>query len=212
MPPPRVLIAEDHALVREGLRELLSADFDVVDVVADGRALLEVARRAQPDVIVLDIRMPELNGLEAARQIHQLSPGSRLIFVSALNKPDDVREAFRAGAVGFVDKCSTSSHLFAAICAASTGRRYLSLPLTPELEAVLAETLPAEPHRGPLTRRQREVLQLVAEGHTARAIAAKLELSQKTVEYHKACVMRVLGLQTTAELTRYAIEHGVAGS
>ena len=211
IPLPRVLVAEDHALVREGLRQLLSADFDVVDVVADGRALLDVAARVQPDVILLDIRMPEMNGLEAARQLRQLSPKSRLVFVSALNKPEDVREAFRAGAVGFVDKCSDSSHLFAAIGAAAVDRRYLSLPRTPELEVILAETTPVGPHREPLTKRQREVLQLVAEGHTARAIAAKLGISRKTVEYHKTCVMRVLRLQTIAELTRYALEYGVAG-
>ncbi|HEY0135922.1 MAG TPA: response regulator transcription factor [Nannocystis sp.] len=205
---PSVLIAEDHTLVREGLRLLLSPECRVLDAVSDGRLLLEAAERLQPDIILIDIAMPGLNGLEAARQLGGLCPESRLVFVTSRVERSYVREAFAAGAVGYVTKSSASRELLSAIRVVIAGRRYLSPGLSLTLEDVLDEA----PAPDPLTTRQREVLQLVAEGRTARQIAEALHISRKTAEFHKSRLMQVLRLHSTAELTRYALEHGVAGS
>jgi DNA-binding NarL/FixJ family response regulator len=213
---PRLLIAEDHTLVREGLRMLLADDVDVVETVEDGRSLLAAAERLQPDVILLDISMPLLNGLDAARQLAQVSPGSKLIFVTMHADPAYVRQAFRAGARGYVIKSAVSSQLVTAIEEVVAGRRYISPIPGAELTDLLSEE-PA-PKGAPgelsdnLTPRQREILQLVAEGRTAREIAVVLAISRKTVEFHKASIMRLLGLRTTAELTRYALAHGIIAS
>ncbi len=211
---PRVLIAEDHTLVREGLRVLLESDVDVVETVEDGRALVASAERLRPDVILLDISMPLLNGLDAARQLAQVSPDSKLIFVTMHADPAYVRQAFRAGARGYVVKSSASAALVAAVRAVVAGRRHIS-PASPELADLLVEGSPVEAPGAAevLTPRQREILQLVAEGRTAREIAAVLGISRKTVEFHKASIMRLLALRTTAELTRYALARGIiAGS
>lgn len=211
---PRVLLAEDHTLVREGLRQLLAENLDVLDAVEDGRALLQAAERLQPDAILLDISMPQLNGLDAARQLARVSPRSKLVFVTMHADPAYVHEAFRAGASGYVVKSSASGDLVAAVRAVLAGSRYLSPALLDEHRELLAETLPpSAPGKlsDTLTGRQREVLQLVAEGRTAKEIAAVLTISRKTVEFHKSSVMRLLGLRTTAELTRYALDHGIIG-
>ena len=201
--------------MREGLRMLLAGELDIVDTVEDGRALLGAAERLQPDVILLDISMPLLNGLDAARQLAKASPTSKLVFVTMHADPAYVRQAFRAGASGYVVKSSASSHLTEAIAEVLAGRRYIS-PI-PGVE--LAEVLSGEPQESgegelsdALTPRQREILQLVAEGRTAREIAVVLGISRKTVEFHKASIMRLLRLRTTAELTRYAMAHGIIAS
>jgi len=214
-PRPRVLIAEDHTLVREGLRILLAGELDIVDTVEDGRALLGAAERLRPDIILLDISMPLLNGLDAARQLAQVSPNSKLVFVTMHADPAYVHQAFRAGAAAYVVKSSASSHLIEAIQEVLAGRRYIS----PIPGAELSHLLSGDPKAGAagelsdaLTARQREILQLVAEGRTAREIAGVLGISRKTVEFHKASIMRLLRLHTTAELTRYAMAHGIIAS
>jgi DNA-binding NarL/FixJ family response regulator len=211
---PRVLIAEDHTLVREGLRILLSGEVEVVDTVEDGRALLSAAERLKPDVILLDISMPLLNGLDAARQLAQAKSTAKLVFVTMHADPAYVRQAFRAGASGYVVKSSASAHLTEAIHEVVAGRRYISpIPGTD-----VADLLTGDPSSeggelsDNLTPRQREILQLVAEGRTAREIAGVLGISRKTVEFHKASIMRLLRLRTTAELTRYAMAHGIIAS
>jgi DNA-binding NarL/FixJ family response regulator len=219
---PRVLIAEDHTLVREGLRVLLADTVEVVDAVEDGRALLAAAERLRPEVIVLDISMPLLNGLDAARQLAKVSPTSKLVFVTMHADPAYVRQAFRAGARGYVVKSAVSSQLVAAIAAVLAGERYLSPIPGVDLAEVLSDAPPGPDAPGQagaqgelsdnLTPRQREILQLVAEGRTAREIAVVLAISRKTVEFHKASIMRLLGLRTTAELTRYALAHGIIAS
>jgi DNA-binding NarL/FixJ family response regulator len=214
LPRPRVLLCEDHTLVREGLRQLLAGSLDVVGALADGRALLQVAEQLQPDLVLMDITLPQLNGLDATRQLARVSPNSKVVFVTIHADPAYVREAFRAGASGYVVKTAACADLLAAVAEVLQGRRYLS----PEVAAANSDLLVGDP-RSPqpgklsdtLTSRQREVLQLVAEGRTAREIAAVLTISRKTVEFHKASIMRLLGLHTTAELTRYALEHGIVG-
>lgn len=210
---PRVLIAEDHTLVREGLRRLLAPEFTVLDAVADGRILIGVAERLQPDVILVDISMPGLNGLESARQLGRLCPRSHIVFVTAHADPTYAREAFRAGAKGYVIKSAASAELRAAIREVVAGRRYLAEALVPDSDTIFtSDPAVSGPLPPGLTPRQREVLQLVAEGHTAQSVAEALGISRKTAEFHKAGLMRALGLQSTAELTRYALEHGVIGS
>lgn len=204
---PRVLLAEDHTLVREGLRQLLAEQLDVLDAVPDGRALLAAAEQLAPDVVLVDISMPRLNGFDAARLLSKSCPESKVIFVTMHADPDYVREAFRAGARGYVVKSAVSAELVTAVHSVLRGRLYVSRTIDVSLEGLLAPV--GSKLSDSLTVRQREVLQLVAEGRTAREIADTLGISHKTVEFHKASIMRLLGLHTTAELTRYALDHGI---
>ena len=207
---PRVLLADDHALVSAGIGKLLENDFDLIGTVSDGRALVAAARDRNPDVILLDISMPLLNGFEAARQIRTYSPDAKLIFVTVHSDTPYVIEAFRAGASGYVLKRSAAAELLTAVHQVLDNHVYL----TPLIRAAaVADFLKAPSEQSPLlSKRQREVLQLVAEGHSAKEIAKSLKISSKTVEFHKGLIMKKLDLHSTAELTRYAIENGIAGS
>ena len=198
-----MLLAEDHLLVREGLRQLLGEHVEVVGTVGDGRSLLAAVDELRPDVVLLDISMPQLNGLDAAQQLRRTAPGVRVIFVTMHADPDYVQAAMRTGASGYVVKSAASTELLAAIAAAMKGAIHVS----PQFADVVAGPRAADP----LTQRQREVLQLVAEGRTAREIAEILGVSRKTVEFHKSSIMRLLALRSTAELTRYALDHGLLG-
>jgi DNA-binding NarL/FixJ family response regulator len=206
----RVLLADDHALVSAGISKLLENDFDLIGTVADGRALVAAVRERHPDVILLDISMPVLNGLEAARQIRKDSPTAKLIFVTVHSDTPYVIEAFRAGASGYVLKRSAAAELLTAVHQVLDNNVYL----TPLIRgAAVEDFLKAPTEQGPiLSKRQREVLQLVAEGLSAKEIAKNLKISSKTVEFHKGLIMKKLDLHSTAELTRYAIENGIAGA
>lgn len=207
---PRVLLADDHALVSAGFAKLLENDFDLIGTVSDGRALVAAVRNRNPDVILLDISMPLLNGFEAARQIRTHSPGAKLIFVTVHSDTPYVIEAFRAGASGYVLKRCAASELLTAVHQVLDNNVYLT-PLI--RSAAVDDFLKAPSEQGPiLSKRQREVLQLVAEGHSAKEIAKGLKISSKTVEFHKGLIMKKLDLHSTAELTRYAIENGIAGN
>lgn len=209
---PRVLLAEPHTLVREGMRNLLTGHVQVVGDVADGRALLAAASRLQPDIILLAIALPGLNGLDVARQLNRLCPHTRAIFVTMHAEPAFVREAFRAGAAAYVIKTAGFTEVLHAVHEVIAGRRYLCKTVGPDLATLLSETAPAAGALSDkLTTRQREVLQLVAEGRTAQQAAEVLHISRKTVEYHKASLMRSLGAHSCAELTRYAFAHGMIG-
>lgn len=203
---PRVLLADDHTLVREGLVRLLAAELEIVGAVADGRALVTAAEQCQPDVVLIDVTMPLLNGFDAARQLQRACPRARIIFVTVHAEPDYVQEAFRAGAHGYVAKAAASSELLLAVRRVLAGGTFVSPGLVYEPRSGAAEEGLAG---GELSSRQREVLQLVAEGRPTREIGDILGISRKTVEFHKARLMRVLGLRTVAELTRYAVEHGL---
>lgn len=199
---PRILLADDHTLVVAGFRKLLEPEFEIVATAEDGHALVRRALALEPDVILLDISMPLLNGIEAARQIHKLRPNIKLIFVTMHSDPDYASEAFRAGAGGFVLKQSAASELTSALKAVLAGGTYV----TPLLATAAPQ---ATEQASILTPRQREVLQLVAEGKSAKEIASILNISLKTVEFHKAAIMNKLQLHSVAELTRYAIEHKI---
>jgi DNA-binding NarL/FixJ family response regulator len=208
MPRATVLVADDHAVVAEGLASLLRAEFSLVGTVTDGAQLLEAARRFQPDVIVTDMAMPGLNGLDALRQLRADGLASRVVVLTMHADVQLAAEALRAGASGFVVKSAAGKELVAAIQTVLRGKTYLTANLA---EDVLAELAEAGTGGGAkLTPRQREVLRLIAAGRTMKEAAAILGVSPRTVETHKYQVMETLGLGTTAELVRYALEHGLA--
>lgn len=210
MKRPRVLLGDDHAIILDGLRRILEPTFEVVGAAPDGRALVAAAQELRPDVIVADISMPLLNGIEAARQLRKLESRAKIVFLTMHPDVAYAAEAFRAGASGYVLKNSAASELVTAIEESLKGRTYLTPLVAKDLIASLLES-PAHPEKPlpPLTPRQREILQLVAEGRSAKDIAGILNISPRTVEFHKYRIMEVLGLRTTAELTQYAIKHGI---
>ena len=212
MTKPRVLMADDHSLILAGLRKLVEGECEVVGTVEDGRALVQAAQTLRPDLILLDISMPLLNGLEAARQLRSLVPDCKLIFLTMHASPTYATEAFQIGASGYLLKRSAASELGLAIKAVLQGQHYLTPLLTKDvLDSVLKPSTGerGEPVSGALTARQREVLQLVAEGHGTKEIATILSLSVKTVEFHKARLMQQLDLHSIADLTKYAITQGI---
>jgi len=213
MTKPRVLIADDHKIVLEGLKRLLDPEFDVVGTVEDGRELLEAAERLRPDVIVADISMPNLNGLEAVRQIKKLREKTKVVFLTMHPEVAYAVSAFEAGASGYVLKHSAPDELIIAIREALRGRTYVTPLVAGELLKSYQEGThrKAAPFSG-LSSRQREVLQLLAEGHSIKDISAILDVSTKNVEYHKYRMMELLGLKTSAELVRYAVKEGLVGS
>jgi DNA-binding NarL/FixJ family response regulator len=206
----RIGIAEDHRLVLDGIRKVIEDECEVVGTATTGRDAISMAAEHSPEVMLMDIALPQLNGLDAARQIKQANPNIRIIFVTIQTNRDYVREAFEAGASGYVLKQSASAELFSAINEVRNGRFFLSAAIS---ERYLAGRF-KEPESNPLklftslTPRQREVLQLVAEGRSAKEIAAQLYISVKTVEFHKKHLMVELNLRTSAALIRYAIEKG----
>ena len=210
MTKPRVLMADDHSLILAGLRKLVEGECEVVGTVEDGRALVEAAQKLRPDLILLDISMPLLNGLEAARQLHTLVPDSKLIFLTMHASPAYATEAFQAGASGYLLKHSAAEELSQAIKSVLQGRHYLTPLLTKDvLDSVLKPSTGERGTATALTARQREVLQLVAEGHGTKEMATILSVSVKTVEFHKARLMQQLDLHTIADLTKYAITQGI---
>ena len=210
MKKPKVLLADDHSLVLEGFRRILEDECEIVGTVEDGRALLESAARLKPHVVLLDISMPLLNGIDATRQLKRTMPDIKIIFVTMHADPAYLNEAFKAGASGYLLKRSAGSELAQAIHSVLEGHYFVTPLLTKGLvtSAIGDAPIPATRH-SVLTPRQREVLQLVAEGKAVKEIAQLLNISPKTVEFHKAQIMEQLDLRTTAELTKYAMAHGL---
>ena len=207
---PRLLLADDHTLLLEGIRLLLKPEFDLVGSVEDGQALLAAAKVLKPDIILLDISMPHLNGIDAARRLRKILPSAKLIFLTMHAGADYVNEAFRAGAMGYILKRAAASELLTAIHTVLMGNHYVSPLVTQNaLKLLISSSKPGGKFSDRLTPRQREVLQLVAEGRSRKEIAGILNISVKTVEFHKGKLMRELNLQTVADFTRYAIEHGI---
>jgi len=213
MSRPRVLLVDDHTLVLDGFRKLLEDRCEIVGVAEDGRTLLRMAQELQPDIVTLDISMPQLNGVDAARMLKKILPRIKLIFVTMHADQAYVNEAFKAGASGYLLKRSAGSELLQAIQSVMDGQCYVT-PLVAKglVQSVVSGGRPGAQKEKSLTSRQREVLQLVAEGMTVKEIASALSLSPKTVEFHKSQIMTELDLHTTAELTKYALVHGLLAS
>lgn len=205
MTRPRILLADDHAILLEAFKALLEPEFDVVGTVTDGRALLAEFSRLNPDVVLIDISMPLLNGLDAGRQLKAQQRSVRLIYLTMNPDPDLAGEALRLGASGYVLKSSAASELTQAIREALRGRTYITPLITRDLVGSLIER-----RTGPeLTTRQREVLQLLAEGRSMKEVGNILNVAPRTVAFHKYRMMEQLRLKTSAELVQFAVKQGV---
>ena len=206
----RVLLADDHRIVAEGLRRLLEAEFELVGVVEDGRAMLAAAKELNPDVIISDITMPELNGVEALEELKKVDPDVKLVFLTMHHNTAYARRALEAGALGYVLKHSATEELIMAVRAAFLGRTFVSPAIAGDLMKAMKEGDDADidPVRK-LTLRQREILRLLVDGHSAKVIGSHLDISARTVEFHKYSMMETLELSSSADLIRFALQSGV---
>ena len=205
----RVLLADDHVLIQEGLRRMLEPQNEVVGAVSDGKSLVDSALRLKPDLIVLDITMPLLSGIDAARQIHKRLPRTKLLFLTVHANPAYLREALSAGATGYILKSSTREQILGAVTKALAGQTYIS-------PGIVGEDFDLSRWRGEgaespsaLTSREREILRTLAEGRTAKEAGAALGISHKTVAFHRNNVKRKLGVRKTVELIKRAIDEGL---
>jgi DNA-binding NarL/FixJ family response regulator len=206
---PTILIAEDHAVVLEGFRKLLGPTYDIVGTVTDGQALVKALDDLAPDIILLDLSMPRLNGLDAIERVKARRPRTRLIVLTAQEDSDTAAEAIRRGALAYVLKSSDPAELFRAIEEALRGRVFISPAVSQDPPAVFARKAAQGGKTKGLTLRQREVLQLLAEGKSMKEAAGVLDLTPRTIAFHKYSMMEQLGLKTTAELIQYAVMLGL---
>lgn len=209
----RVLLADDHRMLAEGLRSLLVPEFDLIGVVGDGRAMVDAAKELRPDVIVADITMPRLNGLEALEEVQKFDPQVRIIFLTMHRDVAYARRALEAGAAGFVLKHSAPEELVLAVRAAAKGCTFI----TPTLAGEVVQALQGTPVTttdpiASLSLRQREILRLLVDGLTAKEIGSTLHISARTVEDHKYRMLESLGVKSNAELIHFAIKHGIDGA
>jgi DNA-binding NarL/FixJ family response regulator len=205
-PVARILIADDHRLLAEACKSLLEPEFQVVGIVTDGRSLLKAAAAMKPDVIILDIAMPHLNGLDAGDQINRDMPRTALIYLTMSTEPNVAAEAFRRGASGYVLKQSASDELLIAVRKAVQGASYLSTMIAKETVTFLINQGKQQGEEERTTPRQTEILQLLAEGKSMKEVAAELDLKPGTVAFHKYRMMENLGVKTNAELLEYALK------
>ncbi len=206
----RILLADDHTLVAEACRKLLEPEFEVVGIVGDGRTLMRAAAELKPDVIIVDVAMPQLNGLDAGGQIKLARPSVRLIFLTMNEDRELAAEAFRRGASGYLLKTSAASELVLAVREALRDGKYLSPVISKnELRRFVRTHPQTRDKKELLTPRQREVLQLLAEGRSMKEVGSVLNLSTRTVAFHKYRIMAILGLKSNAELVQYAIRNSI---
>ena len=206
----KILLADDHRIVAEGLRGLLEPEFELVGIVEDGRAMLEAVDKLKPDVVVADVSMPLLNGIDAVRLLKKKNKNIAVVFLTMHLDVAYAASALEVGASGYVLKHSAPSELVTAIKSALKGRTYITPLLAGELIQYHKKKPQSEEGEiARLTSRQREVLQLLAEGHSVKEIAAILQISTRTVEFHKYSMMEALGLKSSAELVRFAVKHGI---
>jgi DNA-binding NarL/FixJ family response regulator len=207
----KVLIADDHRIVADGLRNILESEYDLVGIAEDGRTLVDLAIKLEPDVIVADISMPSLNGIDAMEILQKLNTRAKFIFLTMHKDVTYAAKAIRQGAVGYVLKHSASEELLRALELVLGGGKFISPEIADGLQNAHQQISELEEHKM-LTTRQREVLQLFAEGKSAKEVAAALGISARTAENHKARIMTQLRLRSTSELVQYAIRHGLIGS
>ncbi len=207
----RLLLADDHSMIAEGCKSFLEPEFEVVGIVNNGRELLKAAADLKPDVAILDIAMPQLNGLDAGEQLRHSMKSIKIVFLTMHLEPEVAAEAFRRGASAYVLKHSASDELILAVRAVLKGESYISPLMTKDTVNLLLQSGRSFGKEKKITRRQCEVLQLLAEGKSMKEIASILDLKPGTVAFHKYKIMEKLGLRTNAELLRYAIEHHMIG-
>ena len=207
----RLLIADDHTLLAEACKHLLEPEFDVVGIADNGRALLQMASELRPEVVILDIAMPQLNGLDAGDQIKHLLPKTKLVYMTVNMSPEVAAEAFRRGASGYVVKNSAATELITAVRRALKSESYLSPVITKETVDFLLRSRNSYIAEKKITQRQSEILRLLAEGKSMKEIGAVLDLKPGTVAFHKYRIMESLGLKTNAELIQYALKHHLIG-
>ena len=206
----KVLLADDHLIVVEGLKRLLEPEFDLVDVVDNGERLLEAAARLHPDVVVSDVSMPGMTGLDALARLKVSDPAVRMVFLTMHHNVAYAREALHAGALGYVLKHSAVAELIFAVRAAMAGHIFVSPEIAGEVFGSQSDwTTKADPFEQ-LSVRQREILRLLADGYSAKVIAGRLDISPRTVESHKYKIMHTLDISNNAELIRFAMRHGLA--
>ncbi len=206
----RILLADDHPLVLESVKQLLEPDFSVVGTAQTGQQVLEEAQKLQPDIVLLDANMPGMSGFETARRLKALLPTTKIIFVTMLTEAIAVSEGFRAGAMGYVLKQDASDELHAAVKSVMANQRFVSSKLDMEVrEAMECQWSRPEGYTTNLTERQRQILALLANGSSTKNIAKELNISMKTVEFHKANITRKLGVRTTSDLIRVALASGM---
>lgn len=208
----RVLLADDHTLITDALRKLLEGEFEVVGSVEDGRALLKAAIDLRADVVVLDIGLPLLNGLDAGQQLRERHPEIKIVYLTQNRDPNLAAEAFRRKASGYLLKNSAASELSLAIREAVRGRSYVSPVIAKGMMECMLNRVPGGEGLPGLTPRQREVLQLLAEGKSMKEVAAILCITTRTVEFHKYRLMELLSLKTNAELVQYAVRQGIVST
>ena len=209
MKRPRILLADDHTMLLDAFRRLLEPRCEIVGTAADGRTLLDVAASSRPDVIVLDISMPQLNGMDAFIQLRRKMPDLKFVFLTVNEDSDIAAHAIKLGASGYLLKSSAAGELFTAIERALAGKIYITPLLTKGVPLGVFLSQAAKPDVEKLTVRQREVLQLLAEGRAMKEIADLLNVTARTVAFHKYTIMEHLGLKTTPELVQYALEQGL---
>lgn len=205
----KVFLADDHSLLLEAFKNLLEPKYDVVGTATDGRQMLSLVRQLQPDVVILDIAMPNLNGFDAGEKLKKISPDIKLIFLTVNEDPDMVTEAFRIGANGYLLKSSAAPELFQAIAAVQDGENYVTPKITQGMISSFIKHPGGQKVHGDLSIRQREVLQLLAEGHTMKKVAAALNITPRTVAFHKYQIMEHLDIKTNSQLIQYALKLGL---
>jgi len=206
---PKTVIVDDHTLLAEAFRKLLESECDVIGTYSDPRAFLLDLPRLSADVVILDMSMPMLNGLDAAREVRRLSPSTRIIFLTMNEDPDIAAEAFRVGASGYLLKRSAASELLLAVREVVAQRYYITPLMTKDLVGSLVHDSPARKPVHQLTTRQREVLQLLAEGRSMKEAASILNVSARTVAFHKYRIMETLHVDSTAALIQFAVREGL---
>lgn len=208
----RILLADDHSMMCAGLKKILEPRYEVVGSVGDGMELLKVVKELRPDVVVLDLAMPLLNGLDAARQLKKMQPHIKLIFLTMNTDSDIAAEALRAGASAYLLKTSKAPELLQAVHNVLRGISYVTPQIKRAMEEIFIRDPKALQRSKQLTSRQREVLQMLAEGRSMKEIAYLLEISHRTVRFHKVGIMEQLNITTNSELVQYAMKHGIISS
>ncbi len=205
----RIFLADDHTLLLDAFSKLLESKYDIVGTATDGRMMLKMVTKLTPDLVLMDIAMPNMNGFAAGEKLKKILPDVKLVFLTVSEDADMVTEAFRIGANGYLLKSSAATELFEAIDAVLNSKTFVSPQLTESMAGAYIKNPDGQKVHGELSLRQREVLQLLAEGHTMKQVAVVLNITPRTVAFHKYQIMETLDVKTNSELIQYAVKNGI---